>query len=297
MANTSKISENKKHLTAEEVEDVLKDIERKYSFNDYVDAPDSLNLDKVEVPNKTDEEIIGAVKNSLTDKYSKKKETTDQSFREKIESLLSSTQTLKDRNQESQDQINQSYDNSIKATENQALKRGLARSSIVISQISSLEGGRASDLSQSLKDLENKLSDAEKQIASLESEQQEALNNLEVEYALELEEEIQKAKDDYQKSVQEAINFNNNVDKLEAEYKLKLDKQKQDKQKTLTELKDKYDTTYTFNKIRDEQFNYLKDYLSELDKDYALSLLLTNREFKSVLGNRYKEMYDLISRG
>ena len=114
---------------------------------------------------------------------------------------------------------------------------------------------------------------------------------------MELEEEIQKAKDDYQKSVQEAINFNNNVDKLEAEYKLKLDKQKQDKQKTLTELKDKYDTTYTFNKIRDEQFNYLKDYLSELDKDYALSLLLTNREFKSVLGNRYKEMYDLISRG
>lgn len=295
--DTNKEDKEAKNRSAEEVVAELKDIERKYASNDYVDAPDSLGLDKVEVPNKTDDQLKEAAEQSLKEKYDKKKQSTDQGFRKQIESLLETQEKNKEDNLKQQEQINKNYDDSIKATESQALRRGLARSSIVISQLSALEGGRANDLSQSLKDLEDKLTSAENQIASLEKEQQEALDSLDIEYAMELDEQIEKAREEYQKSVKEAIEFNNNVDKLEAEYKMKLDKQKQDKQETLTELQAKYGSSYTYKKIKDEQFDYLKDYLQSLDKDYALELLLTNNDFKRILSSRYSEMYNLISKG
>ena len=62
-------------------------------------------------------------------------------------------------------------------------------------------------------------------MAKLEAEKETALNNLDIEYAIELDNGIIKIKDDYQKAQKEAIEFNNNVEKLKAQYKL--DKEKQ----------------------------------------------------------------------
>ena len=283
-----------KNKSASEIISELKDIERNLSQNNYVDAPESLGLQTVDVPNKTEVELVNLAKASLDSKYNEKKQTTSDNFSKQIESILSSNENLKKNAETSSQQISALYDESIKETEAQALKRGLARSSIIISQIAGLSGEKASELSGVLTNLNNSLTEAENKIASLESEKQIALQNLDLEYAIELETEIEATRQDYEKARQEAIEFNNNVAKLEAEYKLKLDAQKQDKQSELTELENKYGVDYTTNLIKNEQFNYLKNYLDSLDKDYAISLFLTNKEFQAILGDRYSEMYQYL---
>ena len=291
---TTQDNEILKNKSANEIINDLKNIERDLSKDNYIDAPESLNLTKIDVPTKSEDELEALAKNSLNKKYGDKKTSTNDSFEKQIQNLITSKETLKDNASIRQNNINEIYDKGIKETESQMLKRGLARSSIVIGELSALEGDRANELAEILQDLETKLSSTEANISSLEKQKDDALASLDIEYAIELEEEISKVKDDYNKARNDAIEFNNNIDKLEAEYKLKLDEQKTEKKKELNQLKDKYGTDYTAMLIREKQFDYLKSYFSSLEPNYAFNLFLTNKEFQNILGDRYTEMYQYL---
>lgn len=295
-ATTSETSDQSslKNKSAAEVISDLKAIEKAYSQKDYIDAPESLGLEKVDVPNKTDEELISLAKSSVSQKYGDKKTSTNENFSKQIEKLLESKETLSKNADTKKNEINNIYNESIKETENQMLKRGLARSSIVIGELSNLEGAKASELANVLNELETNLNNAEKSIADLETQKEQALASLDIEYALELEEEIEKVKSEYQEARNEAIKFNNNVEKIEAEYKLDLDKQKLDKQESVTKLENEYGVNYTYQTMKSKQFDYLKEYLSSLEPSYAINLFLTNKDFYSILGDRYSEMYQYL---
>ena len=291
---TTQDNEILKNKSANEIINDLKNIERDLSKDNYIDAPESLNLTKIDIPTKSEDELEALAKDSLNKKYGDKKTSTNDSFEKQIQNLISSKETLKDNASIKQNNINKIYDKGIKETESQMLKRGLARSSIVIGELSALEGDRANELAEILQDLETKLSSTEANISSLEKQKDDALASLDIEYAIELEEEISKVKDDYNKARNDAIEFNNNIDKLEAEYKLKLDEQKTEKKKELNQLKDKYGTDYTAMLIKEKQFDYLKSYFSSLEPNYAFNLFLTNKEFQNILGDRYTEMYQYL---
>ena len=284
-----------KEKSASEIVYDLNQISRDYGKGDYIDAPESLNLEKKDIPDKTNEELESLAKSSLEKKYGDKKDSTNVSFEQKISDMIASKDKMKDNATYQQEEISSIYDKGIKETENQMLRRGLARSSIVIGEISNLEGSKANELAKVLQNLEENLTKTEANISSLEKQKEDALSSLDIEYALELEQEIDKVKNDYNKAKSEAIEFNNNIDKLEAEYKLKLDKQKTEKQKELAIMQEKYGKNYTSMLVQDKQFEYLKEYLSALEPSYAMNLLLTNKDFKTILGSRYGEMYQYLS--
>ena len=62
------------------------------------------------------------------------------------------------------------------------------------------------------------------------------------------------------------------VEKLEAEYKLTLDKQKQDKKKQNLALEEKYGNDIYKQEIQEKQYTYLKNYFESLEPKYALSV-------------------------
>ena len=128
-------------------------------------------------------------------------------------------------------------------------------------------------------------------MSELEEEKNKALDNLDIEYALELAGEIENVKNQYNKQRQQAIEFNNNVEKLEAEYKLKLEDQKLQNKKQLALIKDQYGADYLKEQIRNSQYDYLKNYLDSLDKSYAVDLLTGYKEFLDILG---QSRYDLL---
>lgn len=288
-------SDSQEKTNTDKIFSDLTDIENKYKNKDYIDAPDTLGLERVDVPNQTEEELTTLAKSSLENKYKTKKEDTVSNFSKQIDNLLSKMESYKNSATKQTDEVNEIYNKGIKETENQALKRGLARSSIIISQISNLESDRASELNNVLNNLNKNILDTEDNISKLENEKDIALNNLDLEYAEELDEEIIKLKDKYTKAKAEAIEFNNKVSQLESEYKLTLDKQKLDKVNKLTKLEKEYGDDYTKNLILNEQVDYLKKYFDTLEPSYAVDLFLTNREFKDILKDRYSEIYKYLT--
>ena len=82
---------------------------------------------------------------------------------------------------------------------------------------------------------------------------------------------------------------------MKAEYKLDLDKQKTDKQESITKLESEYKTNYTEKAIKQAQFEYLKNYFDSLDKEYAISLFLTNKDLKDILEDNYSKMYKYLT--
>ena len=290
-------TQDKKEIKDKSATDIindLKNIERTLSQKDYIDAPSSLGLEKVDVPQKSEEELISLAKKSTDKKYNDKIESTSQNFSKQIENIIASKENITKNASKQKDEVSDIYEKSIKDTENQMLKRGLARSSIVIGELSNIEASKAKELSNILSNLESNLNNIEQSISELETQKDKALATLNIEYAIELDEEINNVKNDYQKARNEAIEFNNNIEKLEAEYKLDLDKQKQEKLESNSKLEDQYGIDYSTQKIKNKQFDYLKEYLTSLEPEYAINLFLTNKEFQSILGSRFSEMYQYL---
>ena len=175
------------------------------------------------------------------------------------------------------------------------LKRGLARSSIVIGELAEIEGSRANDLSKLLNSFQESLNNNEKQIQEYNSQKQQAIEEFDIKKALELENKISSLTEEYEKAKKDAITFNNNVEKLEAEYKKDLEKQKLEKQKETLKLKQAYGDDYYKEEMHQKQYEFLESYLDSLDPDYALNLLLTNKDFKIMLQDKYATLYKHIA--
>ena len=280
-----------KELTAEQAIDEAKKIAQKYNSGNVSNAPETLELEKIKIEEKDDNDFIEEAKKSLQNKYELSKDKTDQSFKTKINNLIAENESHKKKSEENQNKINQYFDQSIKETENQALKRGLARSSIVIGELSSIEESRANELAQILKDYQQSLDENEKQMKALEEQKENALSTLDIEMALDVEEKIQKLKQEYNKTKEDAIKFNNNVTKLQAEYQLDREKQNQSTLEKTLSMDNKYKTNFYENQIKQSQFEYLQNYLDSLEPEYSLDLLLTNKELKKILGDNYSLMY------
>ena len=284
-----------KNLTVKEAIEEANKIGEKYKSGDYINAPESLNLEKISVPNKSKDEISKQAENSISEKYQQSKTNSNKSFENKIDEILKSNQHLISKNEDNKKEINEYYDSSKKETENQMLKRGLARSSIVIGELAEIEGSRANDLSKLLNSFQESLNDNEKKIQELNNQKQQAIEELDIKKALDLENKISSLTEEYEKAKKDAISFNNNVEKLEAEYKKDLEKQKLEKQKETLKLKQTYGDDYYKEEMHQKQYEFLESYLDSLDPDYALNLLLTNKDFKIMLQDKYAALYKHIA--
>lgn len=291
-SNTEK---NEKPMTTNEAIKKAQDVVKDYEEGDYFDAPTSLNLEKIEVPNKTKEEISNQAKNEVSEKYKTSREKSNDNFQSKIDEILNNNKSLQTKNQENQDKINSYYDSSKKETENQALRRGLARSSIVIGELASIEGSRANELSKLLSQYQTSLDENEKKIQDFQAQKEKAIEELNIKEALEIEEKISSLTDEFEKQKKEAIEFNNNIEKLEAEYQIKYQKEKQDYQHEALKIDSTYGTDYLKEQMKQKQYDILESYLDTLEPSYAMNLLLTNKEFKNILQERFHSLYRHIS--
>lgn len=293
--NFEKDKEEMKKLTVSEALEKANEIAEKYKRGDILEAPKNLGLEKIDVPSKTNEQIEKEANNLVSEKYETSKQKSNSNFNNKIDEILKANENMILKNEQNKKDINSYYDASKKETENQALKRGLARSSIVIGELASIENSRANELSNLLSSFQNSLDENEKQIQKYTQEKEQAIEELDIKKALEIEQKISSLLDEYEKTKNDAISFNNNVDKLEAEYRLSFEKQKQEKQKEALKMQKTYGTNYQEEEMRQKQYDFLENYLDSLEPSYALNILLTNKEFKIMLQDKYSKLYKHIA--
>ncbi len=277
----------------EDPEEKLKELNQKYELLDFYEAPENLRLTEKDVPTFDREKVQEEKTNVLTKEYDQKKKEATEDFKKVLLDLEFEKDSLAHAAEKEKDEINNVFDSEVFAVENQAIKRGLARSSIVLMQLSRVESERAENLTETMRKLESNINSIESKIETKTRELDLAIEALDIEKIDKIEKEISKAYDEYKKEYDEVIEFNNNVKKLEAEYKIKYEKAKAEHKEDILAL-----SQYGYDEYRKKldiaKYNYMVSYLSQFDKDQAFEIFFRNSNFKELLGDNYQKIVDYL---
>ncbi|MBO4570115.1 MAG: hypothetical protein J5689_02755 [Clostridia bacterium] len=241
----------------------------------------SMGLEKIEMPSEVDED---AIKNDLTNKYDALKSDKNEDYLTNIEKQENNKISAQKNYKDSAVKIESAYDEAKENASADLLKRGLARSSIAVLSINGLEQEKTKQLTNLASELADKITSIDKEISKLKDEQEDAMDLLDIKFASELEDKIKAEQEKYYKLQKEAIEFNNNVKKLEKEYGLK--KEKQD-----AELNEVDDSDYLSDEEAEYKVLYITNYLNSLSREEALKKLVSDSMFAYLLKDSYREVY------
>lgn len=284
--------DKEKEKTKEDPVQKLEEIESKYAM-DYVDAPESLGLEKKEFNDLSDDELYNKAVEKIGSSERGKKDIEDK-YNAKLEVLNQDAKRVKENSKAKTSEIENVYNNKQKNISDDALKRGLARSSIVIGKIAQVESERATVLQKELDDLSEKIMGVENEINKLNEDKEKALDDFDLSYAKAIEENIKEKRAELDKQKEEVIEFNNKVDELEAEYKISLDKQKQAKLKNNMQIKAEYGYTPDELKMQEEKYNYMINYLNSMTRSEAVNFLLNDEKIQKLLGDKFMAVYAYV---
>ncbi|MBO5851027.1 MAG: hypothetical protein J6R29_01695 [Clostridia bacterium] len=205
--NNSESSDNKTNVDKTEMIETIK----RYS-DKLKGVVDDEFLKKMEYDEKSEDEIKNEANVYAENKFNLSKSKLDgnienkrQEFKEKEEKIKSTTDGLKQN-------VDIKYKNLIDNAQNNALKKGIARSSILAETIKNLSEDKIqehldvdSNVASSLKENANKL-------ALYESEYDSAIKSLEIQKAIDIKEKIDKLNEEQEKKINEVLKYNNSID-------------------------------------------------------------------------------------
>ncbi len=188
------------------------------------------------------------------------------------------------------------YDSARTRSSNDALDRGLARSSIIINVLDAFDNNEIADLRALDDEYTKSLNTIDFQLNSLKLQREKALSDFDISYAVKLGDKISSLTADMEKKRSEVIKYNNEIAEKEKKYldnynKLVLDIKKSNisNSNKMVELVGKYGDK-AINRYRKNQiFDLLDEYFANMSKDTALDVLNTNDTLKDALGSDFDE--------
>ena len=306
--NTSTLggaSEEKAANGLDSLTEKLKDIEKEYSTksdSDFIPKeykitlPESLNQEKMEVPEINEEKLLDKISTEEQLKTKKEKESVENSINKEVDNLLAQISNTKETGKTTTGEINKIYDNYRVMQENDSLKRGLARSSVALLALENIEKSRAEELSSHAKTLASDIQTMENEILNLQTKLNSALENLDLELSVNINNKMAEEIEKLEKKRAEAVEFNNNIEKLEADYQAKRLSYQDEARELEDFLKEKYEGIKDTKKTEEMgtiAYNYFKD----MDRREALAEIISSQELASLLGDGYYDLYYKIMKG
>ncbi|HEY8444288.1 MAG TPA: hypothetical protein VIL24_05785 [Clostridia bacterium] len=283
-----------KSPTSNSLKDELDKIDKDYSLSKVqeIKLPE-LELEKLEYKPLTDQEIEELAKSSLADYYTKTSRAIEQDAQNQQKNLDDYKKQLYDALAIKEQNIVDSFDQTKKDVASQALKRGLARSSIALAMEKELDAQKARELAQARNAYIEQAAQIDYQIADLEAKKQAALNDLDITYAAKLAIEINELKNERAEKIKEVLKYNNELAKYQAEYNI--DRLKAEQDLTLGQyeiLKKKTEGLEALEKELEQQkqqkkFEYILDYLNSMPKAEAIKAAETDSVIKNALDTYY----------
>ncbi len=287
-----------------EYQEYLKSKEEKYDLDKLF--PKDSGLKEIEYTPVSDEDIESAAKAQTN--YNKKQEL------DKVEAkYIAAQEALKDGKKEADNNLKKSYENLNKLynelrqnVQDDVLRRGLARSSIATSSINDLNREHLDKTSEQEVAYRQVVDDIDGKIAKLEIDKEGAIIDLDIKYAIELDDEINRLKGERDKTVSEYEKYNNSIrekqEKFEEDRQDKIadflrDKalEKTEKEKEQLALEKKYG--YTGEKLVNysKRYDAAYEYYSSLSPDIALAALKASPNMRYYLGNFYNDLVSVLS--
>ena len=290
----------KNNKNAKDFSEVLKNVEN--FQNRFSVATESADFDKplslkkladIEIDNEKIKEQASA---ELQDYKTSNINKINSESEDKKTQLNETKSELKNTLDESVDNLNSYYDNVKQKTSDDALKRGLSRSSIVVNKLDAFNSEQLKNFNKLNEEYSASINSINFELQSLESEKKKALNDFDIEYAYKLNEKISNLTNDLNKKQAEVVKYNNEIAEIEADYEIKyaeLRKQLEESNKEhdydLLELTTKYgeNTVNNFKKVKSVEM--INDYLKMLEKADAKNILVENE--KSIIGMIGEDSY------
>lgn len=298
-------SGEKEVLDFEDLFNVFEDIDKKFeniTDKDYfpLDAfsnaiPDEIEVEKYDVPEIDEEKLRAEITESETSKNEIEKNNLQNQTEKKTEKIYDTIESMKTASEKEKQEIQEIYDNYKVNVENDAIKRGLARSSVAILSMDNLESSRAKELSRVAENLTTSIVNAEKEISSLQKDLEISLDNLDLELAENINKELKKRIDELEEERKEAIKFNNSVEEMQADYKRKIADSKNTQSAIEAKLLEEYKGAAETDK-REQKLDVAMKYFNTMDKTSALKIIINSPELARVLGEDYYTLYYYVMR-
>ena len=168
-------------------------------------------FERKEKSTKTDEQISELAGANLSEWEQANRRKID-SAREEAERLLSSNRESEQKRGEQQlREIEAAFTKAQQNSDNDALRRGLARSSIAVNRTADIQTAAAEAESNARGENSKRLADIDAQLARLDGQREKALNEFNIAHAARITQEINRLTEARTAQNNEAAAFNNNV--------------------------------------------------------------------------------------
>ncbi|MBD5131958.1 MAG: hypothetical protein HDT28_05135 [Clostridiales bacterium] len=188
--------------------------------------------------------------------------------------------------------LDKQYEEGVRAVDNDAIKRGLARSSIAAVNRAELEKEYIKSNADIASSYGKKISELDKDIAQISSKLQSALNDFNLSYASKLNQTLSSLKDERDKKIIEVEKYNNSVREKQAELdgeRMKLESDLYSAQ--LSQEKQANGLSLLNSEQRDEiykaVYGKMNEYLASLTPQQAKLELLNHSFYRQHLSNYY----------
>lgn len=216
--------ESSGNTAKDELKKTISDLDTEYKnspVRTYGDIEVPLTKEKVyEMP--SDEEIKKKAEEQVAPIYDAKMNTITSEGQLAQKGVESEKDELYKRAEESLKELRKSFNRAKENTSNEAVKRGLARSSIVLNQLSDLENSLIGATGGVLEQREKSLTDLADKIEELKLKVLNQTNELNAEKAQDISEKVKDLFDEYKKEEQEVFEYNNRIKKEKADAIAKL---------------------------------------------------------------------------
>ena len=288
---SQKVQDNEEKSAYENLQDKIEEIKNQYDVKPEKgeELSTDLNLTKKDYITKSEEELKTEAENSLKDykdaqmsSINSKLENSLNALDGKEESLVNSANTQKA-------QLESYYEDAKRKAENDALKRGLQRSSIVINNLNAFDNDKISKLMEIDTQLSTEINELNQEIANLNNEREQAIKDFDIEYALKLNDKISQLQQEIQDRNDEITEYNNKIAEIEAEYRKSVIESNNKTQEDYLDNLIKYGENQSIiDSMRNNAYaQVIDEYLNSLSKADALNELQNNSYIRDLLGNNY----------
>lgn len=290
-------NKKKKNATAAEIDDLIAG----YGYDKLPEKqtlPDAPTYTRLDTNKASDEQIRAEAEQELAAYKAQGEQGVEKELRAKEEKYRADMQSATDAQAEAERKATQSYESARRSTDDDMLRRGLARSSIAANKQAALFESEASAKAQIAAEYGKQINALTEQINGLDAQRQQALNDFNLSYAMKLSDRIAELKQERDKAVNDAIKYNNTLD--EKEHNAAVDKQMKESDlysEALSQREKEEKLTTLTEKDMLAMYTQIAQKLRGLNKNDARDIVLNNANIRATLGGAYYyKLYDEFCR-
>lgn len=262
---------------------------------------------EIKYTTQSDDDIVAAAQKEINANKTASQNKIDSQYEKAIAALNEDKESARNNLSDSYENLSKLYSELKEQANNDSIRRGMARSSVATNRIDKLDEKHLSAATEAEKTYLSTIANIDDSLSQLAREKDNALEELDLTMASELEKKIEKLKNERDAKVKEYEEYNSNVRKENESaertrqeniknYLSEWEKSQKEAEEEQAEYESKYGYSGEKQKNYSERYNLAYDFYSALSPDIAVDALKASPNMKYYLGNYYDKLLSSLKR-